>query len=350
MPRNLNTRERIEQFLANTACKANVLSAVHGVPMADVAGDLRLAVESGPSPFALRAGVSFEKAIFADDAERLREQLVRVGLLAPGSSGLLDLRLRQQGGQSRGLDDACQRFARFVDALAASPNEGPSLVAGPAIRLPADAVFGDGLLAIDVLVVDRRVEGEASLVVGEIKSYADRGGHTDRAALAAARAQAGLYLHVVRRALGDRGLEGRVKVANEGFLVLRHVSSNFPKVRYPEDLRWQALRADRALARIGEALSYPMPQGDDQGGARRRLEVVRNAPKAFSEGCLRFCELAKHCHGCALEKGDPVVLGDDVARLLQGLDLGRVEALLDGAVPANDLEADIARKLNHGGR
>jgi hypothetical protein len=345
-----STRQRLEQFLANPACEANVLSAVHGVRMSDVAQTVGIKEEGGMSSYAIRAGVSFEKAIFADDAQRLREQLIKVGLLSVGSTGLLDLRLRQQGGPCRSLDEARQAFDRFLVQLPAGGKTRPTLVAGAAMQLPRAEAIGDGLLAIDVLVVDRDDVGKVSLTLGEIKSYADRGGHTDRAALAAARAQAGLYLHVLRSTLSTLNLQSRVCALDQGFLVLRHVTSNFPKVRYPEELRWQAARAERALERIREALKTMLHEARTETNDRKQLQMIQTAPKAFAAGCLRFCELAKHCYGCSLEKGEPIVLGEDVARLLQGLDLLRVEALLEGAIPANDTEQELVRQFEAAAR
>jgi hypothetical protein len=350
MAHSSRTRQRLEQFLANSACEANVLSAVHGVAMADVAREVGLGEESGMSSYALRAGMSFERAIFADDAQRLRDQLARVGLLPVGSAGMVDLRLRQQGGPCRSLEEARQGFESFLRKLPSGGPSGPTLVAGAVMRLPQHHAIGDGLLAIDVLVVDRNSTGAVSLTLGEIKSYADRGGHTDRSALAAARAQAGLYLHVLRQTIEALGLQGQVSASDQGFLVLRQVKSNYPKVRYPEEFRWQAARAERALQRILEARKVVVPKGATEADGRKRLTVIRDAPKAFSEGCLHFCDLAKHCYGCAIDKGEPVILGEDVARLLQGLDLPRVEALLEGAPPANDTEHELLRQLRTAAR
>jgi hypothetical protein len=344
MTQPVSARRRIEQCLANSACEANVLSAAHGVPMAAVAKAMGLDVDSGLSPYAIRAGVNFEKKLFEDDAKRLRDGLVKARLLPEGSSGLLDLRLRKQGGSAADLAEAAAGFQRFL-ALAADPGATlPTLIAGPAVRLPGGLAAGDALLAVDVLVVEREAEtGRVLLVLGEIKSYPDRGGHTDRAALASARAQMGLYLHVLRHAV--RALGGAVDVKSDGFLVLRQVKSNFPSVRYPEDLHWQAARARLALERFDAATAVSLPAGHGAADARKRLEVIEAAPKSFCEGCMRFCELARHCYRQAVDQADPVALGEDVARLLAGVDLRRVEELLRGASPANDTEQALLVQL-----
>jgi hypothetical protein len=54
-----DTRRRLDQFIANPACRANVLSAVHDIPMAQVAGKLGLDPQVGQSPFAIGRGCTF---------------------------------------------------------------------------------------------------------------------------------------------------------------------------------------------------------------------------------------------------------------------------------------------------
>ncbi|MEO7330330.1 MAG: hypothetical protein ABI193_17270, partial [Minicystis sp.] len=93
-----DTRRRLDQFIANPRCNANVLSAVHDIPMVQVARALGLAAEVGQSPFAIIRGRNFENALYANEAERLFAALIRAGVLPAGASGFVDLRLRINGG------------------------------------------------------------------------------------------------------------------------------------------------------------------------------------------------------------------------------------------------------------
>lgn len=342
---NSSTRKRLEQFLANSSCEANVRSVLQGIPMARVAEHLGVTAQSGLSPFARRSGVTFEASLFDQQAARLRQSLVAAKLLPDGDHGLLDLRLRQQGGSCASLDDSRAQFEQFLQELAAGERADVALVAGPALALPSHQTLGDGLVAIDVLLVDRHTTpGRLLLRVGEIKSYADRGGHTDRSALAAARSQAGLYLHVLRQLLARLDLATQLAASDDGFLVLRSVKAHFPRVRAPEELTWQAEQAGLALARLAQ-IPRPPPVSDPD--SKRHLDLIAQAPRSLDEGCLRFCELASHCHACAHEQGDPRVLGEDVARLLPpGLTLHRLDELLGGtALPANDAESLLLQQL-----
>ena len=84
-----DTRRRLDQFIANPNCQANVLSAVHDIPMAGGGrGSLGVDPQSGQSPFAIGRGVVFERSLYADGAERLFAALVAAGVLPASAGGL----------------------------------------------------------------------------------------------------------------------------------------------------------------------------------------------------------------------------------------------------------------------
>jgi hypothetical protein len=55
-----DTRLRFEQWARNPACEANTLSAVHGIPMVEVAKAEGSQITMGQSPFALARGQTFD--------------------------------------------------------------------------------------------------------------------------------------------------------------------------------------------------------------------------------------------------------------------------------------------------
>src|SRR3954453_19964364 len=93
-----NTRGRFEQWAKNPTCAANTLSAVHNIRLDAAAKALGLDPSFGQSPFAITRGNRFEAGLFYDDAAKLRSALERKRCLPEGSTGLLDLRLRMNGG------------------------------------------------------------------------------------------------------------------------------------------------------------------------------------------------------------------------------------------------------------
>jgi hypothetical protein len=339
-----NTRLRFEQWVKNPSCQANTLSAVHNVRMADAARRAGITPSFGQSPFALASGTVFERELFRDDGARLIAALVEAGVLPPGASGLLDLRLRAKGGpRVRSVDEAIAATTRFLRDCGNRRRRLPAIVAGAAVRIPKGVMLPEANLILDVLAVGTN-GSRTRLIVGEVKAQPDRGGYTNRHDLAAARAQAGIYLHAIELAVDHEGLSGTVEVAESGFLVLARPGSRQPSIRAGEDLRFQALRARRGFARLEEAARALPPLAAD-GTADALLDAVLDAPTSYSETCPSFCDLAPRCYDKALDAGDPIVLGEDVRRFLGQVTLQRARALLDGERPRNAAERDLMSRI-----
>lgn len=334
-----NVRRRLEQYAANPRCEANVVAAMRGVAMRDVARALGLDAPFGQSPFALQRGQMFERTLFEEDAAPLRRALIERKVLPANAAGFLDLRIRQGGGSLDMLDEAAARFERFLREAARATGDArmqlPTIVAGATLRAP-DGVLGGGLVALDVLTVHPQPRpAPITLRVGEVKVYPDRGGFTDPAELATARAQAGTYVYVLERAVETLGLARDLLVADDGFLVLSRPGSNQPSVRAGEDLQHQSARAREVFSRMKD-----LPDLAEQQG----VGAVLQAPKQYGDACLSFCELADRCRDEALAQGLPVALGEDLARLLGPLSLHRALELLHGAAPHGDAETDFLRR------
>jgi hypothetical protein len=298
----------------------------------------------GQSPFAIVRGRRFENALFENDAERLRAALIAAGALPEGSAGFRDLRLRLHGGECPNLDAALDQTVELLTLMAgaARPKERtslPTIVAGATIRIPGGVMLPEAILVIDVLTL-RWDGGRPVLVAGEVKTYPDRGGYTEAAELATARAQLGVYLHGIEIVLDDAGLAGRIDIAFHGFLVFTRPGFNRPSVRCGEDLTYQIERARRGFKRLRDVAAATSTAAAGDG-----VEAVRDAACSYSEACLSFCDRASLCYGRALDSGDPVVLGEEVARFLGRADLTRACALLSGSVPRGETEKDLARRL-----
>ena len=149
---------RFEQWVKNPDCEANTISAVAGVRMEEVAKAEDLDPTMGQSPFALARGTTFERFLLRDDAKRLIEALVEAKVLPAGASGLLDLRLRMNGGPTKDLDTA---YGKTRDLLIAAAKEGasglkklPAVVAAATLQVPGQPVMlPEGKVAIDALVL-----------------------------------------------------------------------------------------------------------------------------------------------------------------------------------------------------
>jgi hypothetical protein len=347
-----DVRRRLEQYAANPGCETNTLSAVHDVPMEQVARSLGFIPKVGQSVFAILRGQTFEKSLFADGAQRLRRALIEKKVLPANAAGFVDLRSSKNGGPLPSLDASYANFCDWLKRAAASTGDHrlqlPTILAGPSLVVPGKAILPDGLFAIDVVTVHPQPRPAPILLrIGEIKVYPDRGGFTDPAELSSARAQAGLYVHVLKAEVARLGLQLQLVVADDGFLVLTRPGSNLPSVRAGEDLRYQAERASLAFEQLRDAAARSVPlDSEAEEIPAARLLAIRDAKKSYADGCLGFCELADHCQSEALSLGLPAALGEDMSRFLGGISLHRALELLHGAAPSSVIEEDFLRRAS----
>lgn len=342
------TRRRFEQWAHNPECHANVVSAVHNVKMSGVARrenpDLPFV---GQSVFALERGRSFESGLMADGATRLLSALHEASVLPNPVNSFEDHRTTANGGTIDSLDVAVSTGHNFLRVLT-TQRAFTGAISSLTVRIPRGIMLPEATLIIDVLAV--RCDGDRPVIeVGEIKTYADQGGHTHRSDLATARAQMGLYVHALEITLDALGLGNSIDVAHTGFLVLTYPGSNQPSVRSGEDLRFQRERARRGFD-IMEASAQHMNgeygSGDDDD-PESLFRLVADADISFQDSCISFCERAEVCFQKSLEKGDGIVLGNEVHRFLNGISLHRCDELLSGAQPTNDAERDLVHRLSH---
>jgi hypothetical protein len=335
---------RFEQWAHNPVCEANTLSAVHGIPMVEVAKAEGSRITMGQSPFALARGQTFERGLFRGAAEQLRKALIEAEVLDEASRGFADFRTRQNSGKLPDMDAALAQTATQLTSLSKIKGRDvePSIIAAATICIPERVMLPEAILIIDVLAV--RWDPSAKrpeLVIGEVKTYPDRGGHTDSAELATARAQAGVYLHGLEVTLASMGLADKFTVSRKGFLVLTRPGSNSPSIRANEDLKYQAMRAERGFNQLEAAANVAVKE---HGVAS--IQTVLSAPTAYESACIGFCDRASTCFKRAMDAGNATILGEDVARFLGSVNLNRAMELLDGDKPRTEAERDLTERLH----
>ncbi len=340
------TRRRFEQWARNPECQSNIASAVHNVKMGTAARhENPNAPQDGQSVFALARGNSFEAGLVNDGALILLQAMREADVLSTTSADFLDHRTISNGGSLPDLDAATAAGHSFLQSLADGKIFNGA-ISSLTVRIPRGVMLPEATLIIDVLSV-QTVDNKHIIAVGEIKTYADRGGHTHRNDLATARAQMGLYVHALEITLENLGINDAVTVSLQGFLILTYPGSNQPSVRSGEDLRYQLERARRGFELMEESaalLGGAYGNGDDFDEIGL-LELVLSAPTHFQDSCIAFCERADTCYSRALSNNDGVVLGDDVARFLNGTSLLRVEELLSGKKAKTAAEQDLLSRL-----
>jgi len=343
-----NTRLRFERWTANPTCKANVAAVVHNVSMTSVARHENPAIHVKElSQLARERGIVFEESILRDGAKRLLAELRHVGAIPMEVRvEFVDFRIKSTGSSPRDFDAA---YAASMNWLldVASRESGFYLVAGLAIRIPRGVMLPEASLTLDVLLVDAR-EPKRHLIVGEVKSYSDRGGYTKAASLATARAQAGLYVHALNLVVEELAIVDVCDVSNRGFLVLTKPGRNFPTVRWNEDFQWQAERARRGFELLEQSaldLNGDFAFDEDLPD-QQLLDLILHAETDFGDACIGFCERAPTCQRLSLLADDGAFLGDEMKRFLNGVPLSRAEEILNGSRPKSGLERDLADRIN----
>lgn len=343
------TRRRFEQWARNPECHSNVVSAVHNVKMGVAARKENPNIpREGQSVFALLRGRTFEAQLIKEDAAVLLESLQRSDVIAPTSTDFADHRIKLNDGPLAGLDEAIETGTKFLVDLAAGRSFNGA-ISSFTVRIPKGIMLPEAILIIDVLSVETHLD-IPTISVGEIKTYADQGGHTSRSDLATARAQMGLYAHALEVTLASLGLSEKISVSHFGFLVLTYPGSNRPSVRGKEDLRYQRERSKRGFDLMEEAahlMNGEYGAGDEADEDEASLlDLVLNAATSFQDSCIAFCERADTCFQRALEENKGVALGDDVERFLNGIPLNHAENLLKGSKPNSVAEHDLLARLN----
>jgi hypothetical protein len=347
--RRQNTRIRFEQWASNPTCHANIASAVHNVRMARVAQHENPSIHlKENSDFAFQRGILFEKSILENSGERLIKEL-RFGDVIKNTSQVIfhDFRIKSSHQSTNSLQDAINASLQFFQSIS-SLEKSVHVVAGLTLRIAKGVLLPEATLVLDVLVVDN--EGsKPRLIVGEIKSYPDRGGFTQRSSLASARAQAGLYVHALDLTIASESLENFVEVSRIGFLVLSKPGSNFPSVRGNEDFKWQAERARQGFEQMetsAAALNGKFAFDEDLPD-QELLDLVLHAETNFQDSCVGFCERAPTCQQISISNDDGAFLGDEVVRFLNGLGLSAAESLSHSQTPQNQSETDFLQRFTY---
>lgn len=341
-----NTRVRFEQWAKNPECEANTVSAVLNVRVGAVAKSLGYEDTKGTSPFAVARGYQFEKDLFSDDAQRLRELLEENGALASGSTGFLDFRTKQNGGSTqRNIDGALKASEEFLKGLADGGADFPAITTGISFRMKSGVMIPEATLILDVLTIQREDDGRVRFQIGEIKVFPDRGGYTDSGHLSSARAQAGVYKYALEEWIDAAGLEDRFYVDDVGFLVFTRPGSNWPKIRVNEDLREQSSRARRGFAQLDSVARRVVGQNVDDYDPSQYEDWVAHSETAYREECWTFCDLAPRCQDLAFEQNRGILLGSDVSRQLGQTTIDRALELLDGAIPQSEHEETLKMQL-----
>lgn len=338
--RSRDTRQRFEQWVNNTQCEANTISAVRGRKMSRIAKKEGLNETREQSIFAVTRGNVFEHFLLNDSAKILIEELTNKGLFKNKEVSFFDFRTKQHGGVIRNHDESLIQVKKFFENLTKLSSD-QNLIVGATIRIPGGGMLPEAILVIDSLVILKDENNFFKAIIGEIKSFPDKEGYTNGSNLSTARAQAGIYVHGLRVFLENEcKLNIDLKVSDKGFLVFSLPGSNFPSARIDEDFKFQSERAKRGFQKL-QAVAEEIKLLDDVDTDKR----IMNSEIEYSPKCFQFCDRASKCLEKAYQEYNPIVLGEEVAKFVGGLKLDRINELLNGETPLTDAEKDFLERV-----
>jgi hypothetical protein len=305
----LGVRARLEQYLANPECETNRNSALLNVSISEVVSGLKSKslisnwIEpkgSGISEIASKLGEQFEASLFVDDCKYALEIATKLAFTADQVNETV--RFLDCKTDDDHVRDRIAKSKALLAEMAKSKDVGLWVLNG--FVLPVEILEEDTILEIDVVFASRKKSGVLDIYLGEVKIYPYKAGRTNPHQLETARAQLGLYHHLMHGFIRDCNLEGLVNLSQYGFLVLQDLKKGEPYVEGREDLTFLSERARQAVGLVSE------PQFNMRIRPDKALALVADSGHKFQESCWVQCELAQFCHAELVEQDKPLILGE----------------------------------------
>jgi hypothetical protein len=335
---NLTQRARIEQWLSHPTCERNTASAVLAVP-------LHLLPGASPSREASQLagwiGNAFEASLFEERFELLGNLLVEAGLLSEDIY-LIPKEKEDLIGLDLQLELSKNRIAEMV------PASSKKAYIFRGFRLPA-RLFGDeSAFEIDLLLAVPCSDTQYELIIGEVKVYPAKAGRTNPGQIAGARAQAGLYAHILSEWLEEHTELSNVVFNNKGFLVFTNPVDGKPLIAEVNSLFEQRTRANLAIQSLTKVKNTRKDWVTiENGKLEEKVSFLEGVKTDSGDGCWSFCSLAHRCFKDAVSNDSTIVLGSQSANHLSRIPLSVALQLADGTLePQDEVEAELHQRIS----
>lgn len=298
------------------------------------------------SPFALTLSQAFERRLLGNGGSSLLTAYREKGLLTQTEVKITSVEDMAPGDTPMARARRVTETQRLLDLKFAGDPLAPNLVLNP--RLPLEIVGVSHPVELAYLVAR---DAEPFYRVGVIKSFADRGGKTDKTDIRAACREAAVGTLALRQHIARRGGDPEVAIDRVD-LVLKAPGSFNPRL-FPQ------MRAESELASLIRALATAPTDLDEverllsAGGTLADPAMIERLPNNYRSACKEHCALWERCRAQALAAGQPIVLGDLAAEQLAAA--GSISRALDlwdgnGRPPENDAEDMLMRALREAGQ
>lgn len=331
----------IESVARNAGCTRLRAIVIAGLTPTEVIKSVYQGEPDIMSPFAMTLSQRYERKILENGGSSLLTAYREKGVLAATEVKISSVADVAPGDRPLARQQRETETQRLLDLKHAGDPRAPNLILNP--RLPLALVGVTHPIELDYMVA---ADGAPTYRVGVIKSYADRGGKTDKAHIRSACREAAVGTLALRQNLQSRGHDPELG-GDSIDMVLRAPGSMTPRL-------FPAMRAESELASVMRALSTAPADLDEVeqlvgvGHSFADAATVDQIPNNYRSGCKEHCALWERCRAQALAAGQPIILGDQAAEQLAAAgSITRAIALLDGRgrPPDNPAEAALASEL-----
>lgn len=293
------------------------------------------------SPFAMALSQRYERRLLDNGGASLLTAYREGGYLGTTEVKISSVADMAPGDRPMARQRREAETQRLLDLKHSGHPSAPNLILNP--RLPLTLVGVTHPIELNYMVAS---DADSSYRVGVIKSYADRGGKTDRADIRAAYREASVGTLALRQHIESRGDDPQ-RAVDRVDMVLRAPGSMNPRL-------FAAKRAESELASLTRVLSTAPADLDEveqlvaPGGSFADPVVVDQLPNNYRSSCKEHCALWPRCRAQALAAGQAIILGDQAAEQLAAAgSITRALALLDGSgrPPDNRAEASLAEEM-----
>lgn len=336
----------IESLARNTACTRLRAIVIAGLTPSEVIKAVFNAEGDAMSPFAMTLTQNFERRLLGNGGSSLLTAYREKGLLAPEEAKITSVEDIAPGDSHMAPIRRASETQRLLDLKHAGDPRAPNLILRP--RMPLEIAGVSHAIELAYLVAS---DADPSYRVGVIKSFADRGGKTDKSDIRAACREAAVGTLALRQHIASRGGDPE-RAPDRVDMVLRAPGSFNPRL-------FPAMRAESELASLVRALSTAPADLDEverllpAGGTLADPVMIERLPNNYRSACKEHCALWERCRAHALAAGQPIILGDLAAEQLAAA--GSIPRALDllssrGRPPDNEAEAALAAALRDAGQ
>ncbi|MER9291494.1 hypothetical protein NKI71_14725 [Mesorhizobium sp. M0510] len=331
----------IESVARNADCTRLRAIVIAGLTPTEVVKHVLGQKPDAMSPFAMTLTQAFERRLLANAGASLLTAYREKGLLQQVEAKIASIADHAPGNSAASRNRRERETRRHVEAKLRGDPNAPNLILNP--RLTLTIVGVTHAIELDYLVAS---DDAAMYRVGAIKSFADRGGKTNKANIRSGCREASVGTLALQQLLANLGRAPEL-AGDRVDMVLRAPGSFTPRL-------FASMRAESELASLTRALATS-PSDLDQieqllppGSTFATPGIIEQLPNHYCSACKEHCALWQRCRAQAQAQGQPIILGEQAAEQLAAAgSIGRAVDLLDGTgrPPDNRAEETLTAEL-----